>query len=146
MSAIKRLHGRQILDSRGNPTVEVDVELASGAFGRAAVPSGASTGVHEAVELRDGGSEWGGKGVTKAVANVNGEIAGELTGLDGLDQAGARPEADRARRHAEQGTPRRERDPRRLARGREGGCGRVAGSRSTATSAARTRRRCPCRC
>ena len=70
MSAIKRLHGRQILDSRGNPTVEVDVELASGAFGRAAVPSGASTGVHEAVELRDGGSEWGGKGVTKAVANV----------------------------------------------------------------------------
>ncbi len=86
MSAIKRLHGRQILDSRGNPTVEVDVELASGAFGRAAVPSGASTGVHEAVELRDGGSEWGGKGVTKAVANVNGEIAGELTGLDGLDQ------------------------------------------------------------
>ena len=86
MSAITRLHSRQILDSRGNPTVEVDVELASGAFGRAAVPSGASTGVHEAVELRDGGSEWGGKGVTKAVANVNGELAGELTGLDGLDQ------------------------------------------------------------
>ena len=86
MSAITRLHGRQILDSRGNPTVEVDVELASGAFGRAAVPSGASTGVHEAVELRDGGSEWGGKGVTNAVANVNGEIAGELAGLDALDQ------------------------------------------------------------
>ena len=86
MSAIKRLQGRQILDSRGNPTVEVDVELVSGAFGRAAVPSGASTGVHEAVELRDGGSEWGGKGVAKAVANVNEEIAGELAGLDGLDQ------------------------------------------------------------
>jgi enolase len=86
MSAIKRLQGRQILDSRGNPTVEVDVELASGAFGRAAVPSGASTGVHEAVELRDGGSDWGGKGVSNAVANVNGEIAGELAGLDGLDQ------------------------------------------------------------
>ena len=86
MSAIKRLQGRQILDSRGNPTVEVDVELASGAFGRAAVPSGASTGVHEAVELRDGGSAWGGKGVSKAVANVNEEIAGELAGLDGLDQ------------------------------------------------------------
>ena len=86
MSAIKRLQGRQILDSRGNPTVEVEVELASGAFGRAAVPSGASTGVHEAVELRDGGSAWGGKGVAKAVANVNGEIAGELAGLDGLDQ------------------------------------------------------------
>ena len=63
MSAIARVHGRQILDSRGNPTVEVDVELDSGALGRAAVPSGASTGVHEAVELRDGGAEWGGKGV-----------------------------------------------------------------------------------
>ena len=86
MTSIKRLHGRQIVDSRGNPTVEVDVELESGALGRAAVPSGASTGVHEAVELRDGGSEWGGKGVTKAVANVNGEIAGELGGLDALDQ------------------------------------------------------------
>ena len=86
MSAIKRLQGRQILDSRGNPTVEVDVELASGALGRAAVPSGASTGVHEAVELRDGGPEWGGKGVSKAIANVNEEIAGELAGLDGLDQ------------------------------------------------------------
>ncbi len=87
MSAIKRVHGRQILDSRGNPTVEVDVELASGALGRAAVPSGASTGVHEAVELRDDGPEWSGKGVSKAVANVNGEIAGELDGLDALDQA-----------------------------------------------------------
>jgi enolase len=86
MSAIKRVLGRHVLDSRGNPTVEVDVELDSGALGRAAVPSGASTGVHEAVELRDGGSEWGGKGVTKAVANVNGEIAGELRGLDALDQ------------------------------------------------------------
>ena len=85
---------------------------------------GASTGVHEAVELRDGGSEWGGKGVTKAVANVNGEIAGELTGLDAARPAGARPEADRARRHAEQGPARRERDPRRLARGREGRGGR----------------------
>jgi enolase len=86
MSAIKRVLGRHVLDSRGNPTVEVDVELESGALGRAAVPSGASTGVHEAVELRDGGSEWGGKGVTKAVANVNDEIAGELRGLDALDQ------------------------------------------------------------
>jgi enolase len=86
MSSIKRVHGRQILDSRGNPTVEVDVELESGAFGTAAVPSGASTGVHEAVELRDGGSDWGGKGVTKAVANVNGEIAAALAGADALDQ------------------------------------------------------------
>ena len=67
---IRRVHGRQVLDSRGNPTVEVDVELDSGARGSAIVPSGASTGVHEAVELRDGGDAWGGKGVTKAVANV----------------------------------------------------------------------------
>ena len=86
MSSIKDVRGRWILDSRGNPTVEVDVELESGAFGRAAVPSGASTGVHEAVELRDDGSEWGGKGVGKAVANV-GEIRAEVAGLDGLDQA-----------------------------------------------------------
>ena len=85
MSSISRVHGRQILDSRGNPTVEVDVQLESGAFGRAAVPSGASTGVHEAVELRDSGSEWGGKGVTKAVANVA-EIQGEVAGMDALDQ------------------------------------------------------------
>ena len=86
MSAITRLHARQILDSRGNPTVEVDVVLASGARGRAAVPSGASTGVHEAVELRDGGPAYDGKGVTKAVANVSGEIAGALLGWDAADQ------------------------------------------------------------
>jgi enolase len=72
MSAIATVHARQILDSRGNPTVEVDVVLESGALGRAAVPSGASTGVHEAVELRDGGPEFGGKGVTRAVGNVRG--------------------------------------------------------------------------
>jgi len=87
MSAIKNVRGRWILDSRGNPTVEVDIELESGAFGRAAVPSGASTGVHEAVELRDGGSEWGGKGVRQAVANIEGEIAEAVRGLDALDQA-----------------------------------------------------------
>ena len=86
MSSIKDVRGRWILDSRGNPTVEVDVELESGAFGRAAVPSGASTGVHEAVELRDGGSEWGGRGVAKAVANVA-EIRAEVAGLDAFDQA-----------------------------------------------------------
>jgi enolase len=78
--------GRQILDSRGNPTVEVDVELESGSSGRAAVPSGASTGAHEAVELRDGGSAWGGKGVAQAVANVDGEIAAAVRGLDAGDQ------------------------------------------------------------
>jgi enolase len=88
MSQIERVHARQILDSRGNPTVEVDLQLRSGASGRAAVPSGASTGEFEATELRDGGTAWGGKGVTQAVANVNGEIADLITGRDALDQAG----------------------------------------------------------
>jgi enolase len=83
---ISRVHGRQVLDSRGNPTVEVEVELESGARGSAIVPSGASTGVHEAVELRDGGGEWAGKGVTRAVANVA-EIEREVTGMDAGDQA-----------------------------------------------------------
>jgi enolase len=81
------VQGRQVLDSRGNPTVEVDVRLESGAFGRAIVPSGASTGVHEAVELRDAASEWGGKGVGQAVGHVNGELAVAVKGLDARDQA-----------------------------------------------------------
>jgi enolase len=88
MSEIIHVHGREIFDSRGNPTVEVDVRLSSGAFGRAAVPSGASTGTHEAVELRDGGKRLGGKGVRKAVANVNGEIAKAVRGRDAADQTG----------------------------------------------------------
>jgi enolase len=83
---IAAVHGRQILDSRGNPTVEVDVQLESGAVGRAAVPSGASTGVHEAVELRDGGPAYGGKGVTRAVANVDDEIAAAVRRMDATDQ------------------------------------------------------------
>ncbi|HYD64698.1 phosphopyruvate hydratase [Azospirillum sp.] len=87
MSAITDIHAREILDSRGNPTVEVDVTLESGAFGRAAVPSGASTGAHEAVELRDGDkSRYGGKGVQKAVESVNGEIFDALSGLDAASQ------------------------------------------------------------
>ena len=87
MTAIASVHARQLLDSRGNPTLEVDVRLASGAFGRAAVPSGASTGEHEAVELRDGDpGAYLGKGVTTAVANVNGELAGAMVGLDAADQ------------------------------------------------------------
>ena len=87
MTAIIDIHGREILDSRGNPTVEVDVLLEDGSFGRAAVPSGASTGAHEAVELRDGDkSRYLGKGVTKAVAAVNGDIADALIGLDAEDQ------------------------------------------------------------
>ena len=85
-SRIAGVWGRQILDSRGNPTVEVEVALESGAAGRAAVPSGASTGEHEAVELRDGASEWGGKGVLQAVRNVQEEIAPALEGLDAQDQ------------------------------------------------------------
>jgi enolase len=86
MSEIDRIHARQILDSRGNPTVEVEVELRSGAHGRAAVPSGASTGEFEATELRDGGEAYGGKGVSRAVANVDGEIAQALTGVDAAGQ------------------------------------------------------------
>jgi len=87
-SRIAGVKARQILDSRGNPTIEVDLALESGAVGRAAVPSGASTGQWEAVELRDGGSAYGGKAVTKAVANVNGELAQAVAGLDAADQAG----------------------------------------------------------
>ena len=88
-SAIVEIHGRAILDSRGNPTVEVDVRLADGSFGRAAVPSGASTGVHEAWELRDGDAKrYLGRGVEKAVEHVNGALADELAGFDALDQAG----------------------------------------------------------
>ena len=86
MGTIKEIHGRQILDSRGNPTVEVDALLDSGARGRAAVPSGASTGEFEATELRDGGTAFGGKGVTKAVANVNGELAKAVRGADASSQ------------------------------------------------------------
>jgi enolase len=86
VTAITEVRGRWILDSRGNPTVEVDVHLESRALGRAAVPSGASTGVHEALELRDKGSDWGGKGVSRAVGHVNGEIAAAVRGLDPSDQ------------------------------------------------------------
>jgi enolase len=87
MATIESVHGRQVLDSRGNPTVEVEVVLGSGARGLAAVPSGASTGEFEAVELRDGGDDWGGKGVGQAVAHVNGEIAEATKGRDASEQA-----------------------------------------------------------
>jgi enolase len=86
VTEIVQVHGRQVLDSRGNPTVEVEVRLASGSYGVAAVPSGASTGEHEAVELRDGGRAWLGKGVTRAVAHVNGEIADAVAGRDASNQ------------------------------------------------------------
>src|ERR1700748_3418260 len=89
MTAIVHIIGREILDSRGNPTVEVDVVLEDGALGRAAVPSGASTGAHEAVELRDGDKKkFGGKGVLKAIKNVNEIIAPKLLGYDVADQTG----------------------------------------------------------
>ena len=86
MPTIERIHARQILDSRGNPTVEVEVGLDTGATGRAAVPSGASTGEFEATELRDGGDSWGGKGVTRAVSNVNEQIAAALVGARATEQ------------------------------------------------------------
>ena len=87
MSLIENIQGRQIFDSRGNPTVEVDVRLVDGSFGRAAVPSGASTGAHEAWELRDGDkTKYMGKGVLGAVANIQDKIADELIGMDALDQ------------------------------------------------------------
>src|SRR5512134_3280980 len=104
MSALRSVVAREILDSRGNPTVEVDVALRSGAQGRAAVPSGASTGEFEATELRDGGDAWMGKGVTQAVGNVNGEIAEAVSGVDALDQKGL----DRALIDLD-GTPNKER-------------------------------------
>jgi len=88
LSQIERVRARQILDSRGNPTVEVEIGLRSGAHGHAAVPSGASTGEFEATELRDGGDRWQGKGVTRAIANVGGEIAEAITGMDASDQSG----------------------------------------------------------
>ena len=87
MSAIIDIHARQIFDSRGNPTIEVDVVTENGYLGRAAVPSGASTGEHEAVELRDGGKDYMGKGVLQAVENVNGKIAGTLLGVSVFEQA-----------------------------------------------------------
>src|SRR3954451_3698269 len=88
MTAIEHVTGREVLDSRGNPTIEVEVFLESGAKGRAIVPSGASTGAHEAVELRDGGDRFGGKGVETAVANVDGDIADAIEGFEALDQRG----------------------------------------------------------
>jgi enolase len=135
MSAIKQVHARQIFDSRGNPTVEVDVRLESGAFGRAAVPSGASTGEHEAVKLRDGGEAFGGKGVSRAVGNVNGEIVQLMIGRDAGDQPGldrALIELDGTATKARLGG---ERDPWRVARG-----GSCPGSRARAAAVALPRR------
>ena len=96
MTTIAKIHAREILDSRGNPTLEAEVSLADGGFGRAMVPSGASTGTREAVELRDGDrTRYLGKGVMQAVANVNGTIAEALKGFDAADQAGLDKRLDR---------------------------------------------------
>ena len=154
LSAIHDVHARQILDSRGNPTVEVEVVLESGARGRAAVPSGASTGQFEAVELRDGDpSAWLGKGVSQAVENVIGEIAQAIGAwIPPIRRAVDSALVD-AGRHGEQGPAGRERDPRRLARGGQGGCrggGRAAlpldrrrrRARAAGADAERRQRRC----
>ena len=110
MTAIELVDALEILDSRGNPTLEAVVVLESGAVGRAAVPSGASTGAHEAVELRDGEKErYGGKGVRRAVINVIETIGPALLDQDASDQAGHRPAADRSRRDAQQEQARRQR-------------------------------------
>src|SRR4030081_3904895 len=147
MSEIARVHRRQILDSRGNRPVEVDVELRSGASGRAAVPSGASTGEFEATELRDGGDAWLGKGVTAAVGHVNGEIADAGRGRDATDQAGL----DRALVELD-GTPNKSRLGANAilavslatAQAAAGAAGRPAG-RSGATAEERTPTCSPCR-
>ncbi len=121
MSAIADIVAREILDSRGNPTVEVDVTLETGATGRAAVPSGASTGAHEAAELRDGDkSRYGGKGVSPPCANVEGEIFEAHRRHGSLRAGGARRHPDRPGRHAQQVPPRRQRHPGRLAGGGQG--------------------------
>ena len=145
MSSIIDLTARQIFDSRGNPTIEVDAVLDDGSFGRAAVPSGASTGAHEAVELRDGGDAYLGKGVAQAVANVSNEIFPEVQGLDALDQIGL----DRAMIELD-GTPNKGRLGANaiLARFAGGGQGRGrsrASCRSTAISAGRMPTFCRCR-
>ena len=145
MSRIAGLHAREVLDSRGNPTIEVTCRLDSGATGSAIVPSGASTGRYEAVELRDGDERYGGKGVRKAVANVTGEIADALWGARPMTSGPSTPSLIDLDGTPEQGPARGERDPRRLARRRAGRRRRCGGRRSTATSAASTPTCCRCR-
>ena len=138
MSRIVDVRGREIIDSRGNPTVEADVLLDSGVVGRAAVPSGASTGSREAVELRDGDAKrYGGKGVRKAVGHVNGALRDVCVGLDAQDQHGLDAQADRGGRHRQQIQARRECDPRGVPR--RGACGRA---RSQAAAVRASRGRC----
>jgi hypothetical protein len=144
MSSIVDVVAREILDSRGNPTVEADVLLESGVMGRAAVPSGASTGSREAMELRDGDkARYLGKGVLQAVENVNTEISEAIIGLDAEEQAFIDKHPDRPRRHREQVAPRRQRD----AGGVDGGGqGRRRRGRPAAVSLLRRSGGCSCRC
>ncbi len=122
MTAIANVVAREILDSRGNPTVEVDVVLEDGSMGRAAVPSGASTGTREAVELRDGDKgRFGGKGVLKAVEAVNRDIFDAVSGLDAEDQLKIDETMIALDGTKNKSETRRQRDSRRLARGRQGG-------------------------
>jgi len=141
VTTITRIQAREILDSRGNPTIEVDVELSGGAVGRAAVPSGASTGEHEAWELRDGDkTRYGGKGVLKAVANVNTKIFSELEGRDALDQVGV----DRTM-IALDGTPNKGKLGANAILGVSLATAHAAAAQLGVTSEARTRRCCRCR-
>ena len=145
MTAILDITAREILDSRGNPTVEVEVVLENGAFGRAAVPSGASTGAHEAVELRDGDkSRYGGKGVLKAVENVNSDdLRGPRPAWTPRTRSHRRGD-DRAGRHPNKAQARRQRHSGRVAGGGQGGR-RPPACRCTATSAAVRPASCRCR-
>ena len=127
MASIEAVGAREILDSRGNPTVEVEVLLDDGAFARAMVPSGASTGAFEAVELRDGGDRYGGKGVEQGRERRHPDDRAGRRGPGRRRPAARRPDDARARRHPQQGQARRQRDPRRLARGRPGR-GRLGGA------------------
>ena len=146
MTMIVDVHGREVLDSRGNPTVEVEVLLESGAEGKAIVPSGASTGTREAVELRDGDPKrFMGKGVTKAVRNVNRVIAPKLIGYDATEQVLRGSDDDRPRRHRKQGEAGRERDPRRLDGGGPGGGGGVRPAVVPLPRRGRTGAPCPSR-
>ncbi len=143
MAIIEHVHGREVLDSRGNPTLEVEVYLEDGSLGRAIVPAGASTGAHEALELRDGDKKrYGGKGVLKAIDNVNGPIAEALLGMESTDQVAI----DRLMVEELDGTPTKEKLGANAILGAwRGHRRRVWGCRCTGTSAACTRTCCPCR-
>ena len=141
---IEDIVAREILDSRGNPTLEVEVTLSDGSWGRAAVPSGASTGIHEALELRDGDkSRYLGKGVLKAVENVNTAIADTLLGWDATEQKEIDMAMIGSGWHAEQIQPGRERHPGHQPGSGQSGCQCAWGCPSTATSAAFTPTCCP---